>query len=132
MKELITLKESLNNVNDSKELFNKIKKINIDYSQENVIVFYLNSNNGIISSEVLFKGGLNCCVLDPKILFRKALLNNANSLIIAHNHPSGSLAPSEEDILSFKNLIEGAKLLDLALLDSIIFNKEHFYSLKVD
>jgi len=130
MEELIKLKVNIDSITSSTELFSKIEKVNIDYNQENVVVFYLNSDNVIITTELLFKGGLNTCVLDPRTLFRHALLHNANSLIIAHNHPSGKLIPSEEDILSFKNLQKFGRELGLNVLDSIIFNKEHFYSMK--
>jgi len=130
MDELITLREPINSIKKADDLFKKIKKINIDYKQENVIVFYLNSCNKLISKEVLFKGGLNSCILEPQTLFRKALLKNSNSLIIAHNHPSNNLNPSEGDILIFNRLQEGGKILNLKVLDSIIFNKKQFYSME--
>lgn len=111
------------------DIFNKIKKVNIDYSQENFIVFYLNTQNKIIKEDVLFKGGLNSCLVCPKTLFRNALLNNSNSVIIAHNHPSNDLKPSDDDINVFEMLKKAGKIINIDVLDSIIFNKKGYYSL---
>ena len=130
MKQLIQLKEPIGEIKDPVQLFDKIKKINIDYEQENLIVFYLNVSNQIINSEVLFKGGLSSCMVDPKTLFRKALLNNAYSIIIAHNHPTGNLKPSFEDRTITNKLKKAGDLIDIKLLDQIIFNKKEFYSLQ--
>ena len=130
MKQLIILKESDDKIQNANNLFDKIKKINVDYTQENVIVFYLNTRNEVINSEVLFKGGLNSCILDPKTTFRKALINNANSIIIAHNHPSGDLKPSKEDINIYKDFEKIGDIISISVLDSIIFNKKEYYALK--
>ena len=129
MKELVILKENTNGIKQPEDIFKNIEKINIDYLQENFLVFYLNTKNNILGSEVLFKGGLNSCLIDPKVIFRKALIKNSNSIIIAHNHPSNDLRPSEEDINSYKELKKIGRILDLNVLDSIIFNKTEFYSL---
>lgn len=132
--ELILKEQTFKNISivNSTELFNKIQKIKgIDYFQENLIVFYLNSKNVLIGYEVLFKGGLNSCVVDPKIIYRKALLKRANSLIIAHNHPSKDLTPSNEDITIAKAIKKAGDMLDLKLIDFIIFNKTQYYSFDV-
>ena len=132
MKQLIILKENQSAIKEAKTLFQNIKKIDIDYKQENFIVFYLDTRNKLIDSEVLFKGGLNACVIDLKTIFRKALLNNSCSIIIAHNHPSGDLNPSDEDKEIYLRLKEAGELLTLKCLDSIIFNKNSFFSLNGD
>jgi len=97
MKQLLTLKETVIEVKDPSDIFKNIRKINIDLSQENFLVFALDTKNKILKAEVLFKGGLARCCIDPKTIFRFALLQNAKSIIIAHNHPSGDLHPSDED-----------------------------------
>lgn len=129
MKQLIQLNEPIGEVNKPTELFKKIKRINIDYKQENLIVFYLNAKNQVINKEILFKGGLDACLIDPKTLFRKALLKNALSVIICHNHPSSNLNPSTGDLEVYKRLKDAGKMLSICVLDSIIFNKKEFYSL---
>lgn len=110
------------------DVFDKIKTIDIDYTQENFLVFYLNTKNKIINEEVLFKGGINACLVCPNTLFRKALLNNSDKIIVAHNHPAGDLTPSGEDIMIFQKLREGGEVIELKVIDSIIFNKEGYYS----
>jgi len=130
MERVMILKESnIGSINNSSGLFGKIKSFNIDYNQENFIVFFLDSKNRLIKSVNLFKGGLNECIIDPKALFRKALLLNANAVIVSHNHPSGDLNPSEEDINIYDKLKEGGKFIGIKVLDSVIFNKKEFYSM---
>lgn len=128
MKELIILKES-KGITKAKDLFKNIQKINIDYKQENFIVFYLDSKNSLLDKEILFKGGLNECLIDVKTLFRNALKRNSNSLILAHNHPSGDLNPSGEDEIIFERIKQAGNIIDLNVLDFIIFNKKEFYSI---
>jgi DNA repair protein RadC len=130
MERVMILKESnIGVIKNSAVLFNKIKSFNIDYNQENFIVFFLDTKNVLIKSVNLFKGGLNSCIIDPKTVFRKALVLNANAIIVSHNHPSGDLSPSEEDIDIYRKLQEGGGFLGIKVLDSVIFNKDKFYSM---
>lgn len=116
-------------VHCGEDVFNKIITIKgIDYEQENFIVFFLDVKNEIIKEEVLFKGGISACLVCTNTIFKKALINNSDKIIIAHNHPSSNLDPSDEDILIFKKLREIGEILNICVLDSIIFNKEGFYS----
>ena len=130
MEQILIFKENKGFTN-AKEVFKSIQKINIDYSQENFLVLCLNTRNKLIHSEVVFKGGLNMSLVCPKTLFRKALLKNANSIIIAHNHPSNDLSPSNEDTEVFNMLKKIGDILDLKVLDSIIFNKKSFFSMGI-
>lgn len=130
MKELIILKESVDGIKEAKDIFKKIKKINIDYTQENFLIFYLNTKSKVLDSEVLFKGGLNASLVDLKTIFRNALLRNSNSIIVAHNHPSNDLNPSYEDKEVFKAIKDAGDIISIGVLDSIIFNKKEFFSLK--
>ena len=131
MKEIITLREQTGVIKQAKDVFKNIEAIDIDYTQENLILFCLDTKNKIIHTEIVFKGGLNGCLLDAKTLYRKALLKNSNAIIIAHNHPSGNLEPSNEDILVFERLKKAGEIIDLKCLDSIIFNKTEFYTIKL-
>lgn len=129
MKEIFIIKENKTVINSPSDLFKDIKKIEIDYSQENFIVFYLRTNNTIIKGEVLFKGGLNCVHMDVKMIYRNALLNNANAIIIAHNHPSDNLSPSIEDVEGYARIKEAGEIITIKCLDSVIFNKKEYYSM---
>ena len=130
MKEILVLKETIGKVSNAADIFKKIEKINIDYFQENVIVFYLNVRNKVIKTEVVFKGGIDACILDIRIVLGRALRLNAVSIIVAHNHPSGSLIPSNEDMIIKRRLYNACTLLGLKLLDFIIFNKNIFFVVK--
>lgn len=127
MKKILVLKENNKKIKSPDDLFKNIKKINIDYEQENFLVFFLRTDNSLIDTEIIFKGGLNSCVIDPKTIFRKALLYNSAKIIVAHNHPSGSLKPSDEDIEIYKRLEVAGDTINLSVLDSIIFNKKGEY-----
>jgi len=116
-------------VGNGEDVFNKIKEISINQEQENFIVFFLNNQNRIIKEDILFKGGFESCLICPNTIFRQALLNNSNKIIIAHNHPSSSLNPSGEDISTFEKLKQAGEIINIRVIDSIIFNKEGFYSL---
>ena len=130
MKQILILKEPHNKISTASDLFGNIKKIDIDYKQENLILFCLNTKKQLIHSEVLFKGGLNACFLDPKTLFRVALRYNSDTVIIAHNHPSNDLKPSIEDKEIFTNIKNCGEILYLKCIDSIIFNEKEFYSMR--
>ena len=76
----------------------------------------------------LSKGGVTGTVVDAKLVFSVALKCNASNLIIAHNHPSGNLKPSEADKSLTLKLKKAANLLDITLLDHLILSKEGYYS----
>jgi len=118
-----------NRITSAVDLFERIKKIDVDFSRENFIVFYLDTKNSVINSENVFTGAIDACLVDPRVIFRKALLNNATRIIIAHNHPSGDLTPSSEDLEIAHALEELGDKLNLKVLDSIVFSETKFYSL---
>jgi DNA repair protein RadC len=96
--------------------------------REEFKIMLLNQANKVLGICNLSSGGVTGTVADPKLIFSIALKANAVGIIIAHNHPSGSLTPSSADILLTMKLREGAKLLDMSLLDHIIITAEEYYS----
>lgn len=98
--------------------------------QEYFIVVTLNGANHIIQKRVVFIGTLNSSLVHPREVFADALSDRAASIIIAHNHPSGELNASTQDLLITKRLHESAKLLGIELLDHIIFTKDGYLSMK--
>jgi DNA repair protein RadC len=99
-----------------------------DWSKEVLVGFYLDSANRIISREILAIGILNALVIHPREVFRSAIAKNAHSVIIAHNHPTGVVEPSDEDVTITKRLVECGELLGIALLDHVIVGKDKAYS----
>lgn len=98
--------------------------------KESLWCIYLNTQNRVTGIEAVATGTGNSCGVCMADLFRGALVAGAESIIMAHNHPSGNLSPSPEDISLTRRVIDGAKLINLAVLDHVIFNDETYYSLK--
>ena len=98
------------------------------WSKEVVVVFALDTANRIISREVVGIGTLNSSIIHPREIFRTAILRNANSIILSHNHPSGSLDPSREDRVVTERLRKAGELLGIELLDHVIVAESGFYS----
>lgn len=96
--------------------------------QEEFKILMLNRCNQILGIYPLSKGGVSSTVVDAKLIFSVALKCNASSIILAHNHPSGNLNPSESDKNITQKLIKASKYLDIELLDHIIITKDDFYS----
>ena len=87
----------------------------------------LNRSNRVLGLATLFKGGGSGTVIDQKIIFQYSLKTNAHQIILAHNHPSGNLKPSEADLSISKKIKEAGKLFDIALLDHLILTPEEAY-----
>jgi DNA repair protein RadC len=96
--------------------------------QEVFAVVYLNRGNRVVHTEIISEGGLTGTVVDPRIIFKKALENNATALILCHNHPSGNLRPSSADEMITRRIREGALLLDIRVMDHIIVSTEGYFS----
>jgi len=98
--------------------------------QECVKVLLLDSRNRLIKVETVSLGTLNENVIHPREVFRPAIENNAASIILVHNHPSGDAEPSEEDLRITKNLIKIGALLNINFTDHIIIGSGNYKSLK--
>lgn len=96
--------------------------------QEQFFILLLNRANNVIGMSEISTGGVAGTVADPKIIFGIALKSNSSGIILAHNHPSGNLKPSSEDLSITRKLVEAGKLLNLAVLDHIILTAHGFYS----
>jgi DNA repair protein RadC len=88
----------------------------------------LNRNNRVLGIINISQGGMSGTVADSKLIFVAALKAAASYIILAHNHPSGNLKPSTEDIRLTKKLVDGGKLLDLQVVDHLIITSDGFYS----
>jgi len=98
--------------------------------REKFIVLHLSTKNEVISYEVVSIGTLNASLVHPREVFKGAILSNSASIILCHNHPSGDIEPSTEDIVLTERLAEAGKLLGIEVLDHIIFSAGNFRSLK--
>ncbi len=99
-----------------------------DKPHEEFWVMFLNRANRLIKAECVSKGGLSGTVVDNRIIFKKALLKLSSGLILAHNHPSGNLNPSQADIQLTKKIEEGGKMLDIKVIDHLIITESGYFS----
>ncbi len=113
---------------DAANIFRKIiDEHRIDY-KEIFCVMLLSRANQVLGVSEIGSGSTAGVVMNSIELFQLAILSNASGIIICHNHPSGNLNPSEQDIEYTRKLKEAAKLLDISLLDHVIISSEGHYS----
>jgi DNA repair protein RadC len=99
-----------------------------DLKVEECWVLYLNSAHYLIAKECMSTGGINGTVVDPRVIFKKALEYQAVSIVVAHNHPSGQLQPSKADEHLTKKLRKSGDMLDIQLHDHLIIGGDGYYS----
>jgi len=115
-------------IKSSKDIFNKYRYLFLNLTAEEVWVSYLNRRNKIIHETCVGKGSLTKCVVDSHELFRIALEKKASNIIIMHNHPSQNTIPSDSDKALCLRFREACKILDLNLLDFLIFADSSYLS----
>jgi len=97
--------------------------------REEFKILLLNRANKVLGLVNISAGGVSGTVADPKIIFVAALKANASGIILAHNHPSGNLKPSEADLKLTNKLKQAGQLLEISVLDHIILTSEHYCSM---
>ena len=98
--------------------------------REHFICLHLSARNTVNSLETVSIGSLNAALVHPREIFKAAILSNAASIIIAHNHPSGDVTPSSEDCELTRRLKQAGELLGIELLDHLIVGPERYLSMK--
>lgn len=111
------------------EQFRKVWKPDSMEHHESMYALFVNRANRVLGWGHIGSGGIGGVVCDPKIVFQKALLANASGFFIAHNHPSGKLNPSREDIAITKKLKEAGKAIEIELLDHLILSESSYWSM---
>ena len=99
----------------------------IDYT-ESFRVLYLNQSNQVLGCNTISKGGLTNTSVDVRTILQGALLTNAVAIILGHNHPSGNTRPSRDDEMVTQQIVKAAQMLDIRVLDHIIYTRENYYS----
>ena len=97
--------------------------------RETFVVVLLNTANQVLRTVTVGEGSLNAVIIHPREVFRLAIAENAAAVIVAHNHPSGNVEPSREDIAITKQLVEAGRIVDIRMLDHLIIAGESFTSL---
>ncbi|MFE8703921.1 RadC family protein [Cytobacillus sp. FJAT-54145] len=101
-----------------------------DYAREVFLVLLLNTKNKVIAAHIAHIGSLNASIVSPREVFQCAILNNAASIIVSHQHPSGDPLESREDLEVTKRLVKSGEILGIHVLDHIICGDNRFVSLK--
>lgn len=115
-------------VKSSSDIAGYIQSVLIDHLHEVFGVIFLNSANRIRHYEIISSGGITGTVADPRIIFKKALAEDAVSIILFHNHPSGNLKPSRADKELTERIVQAGKLFDIRVLDHLIVSEEGYFS----
>jgi DNA repair protein RadC len=115
-------------VKNSKEVAAYLQSLLGDLNHEVFGCIYLNRAGKVLHFEIISQGGLTGTVADPRLIIKKALEEDAVSLIICHNHPSGSLHPSKQDEELTEKVRDAARFFDIKLLDHIIVSEEGYFS----
>jgi DNA repair protein RadC len=98
--------------------------------QEHFVIFCLNTRGGAIHRQLVSLGTLNATVVHPREVFYPAIVRNAASIILAHNHPSGDSSPSDEDIGVTQRLVEAGTILGIDVVDHVIVAERGYTSLR--
>lgn len=99
-------------------------------TREHLMAIYLNARNELLFRKHIFVGTLNANLVHPREIFAEALRQNAASVILVHNHPSGDSEPSEDDLAITKRITEAGKIMGIEVLDHVIITKTKAFSFK--
>ncbi|QHJ69217.1 JAB domain-containing protein [Planococcus halotolerans] len=115
-------------VKSPKDAYNLLKYFLVEKDREHFVVAALDIKNQPVSVQVCHVGSLNSCIVHPREVMKSAILSNAASIIVGHNHPSGNPHPSNEDHEITKRLKEAGAIIGIELLDHIIVGNDSYLS----
>lgn len=118
----------LKTINNSRSVFEVMHPIIGELPHEEFWIIYLNNSNKILNKHQLSKGGITGTLVDARLVFKTALETGATALILVHNHPSGTLKPSNADKSITEKLKNGGESLDIKVLDHIIITENAYFS----
>lgn len=119
-------------ITSSKDAFEIMQPIIGDLNHEEFWVIYLNNSNKVLFKEQSSKGGMTGTLVDPRNVFRKALEIGSTCIILAHNHPSGTLKASQSDLTLTKRLKMAGDTLEIKVLDHLIITQNSYFSFADD
>lgn len=115
-------------ITSSADVYSYFRPILLDEVVEYFYILLLDRSNKIICHKLISQGGTSATIADAKLIFKHALDHLANAVILIHNHPSGSLSPSQADITLTKKLVTAGKTLEIPVLDHLIITDIAYYS----
>lgn len=121
-------KDENKSINSSAKAGNYLVPILSRRETEAFVILFMDNQNTIIDHKIISSGTINEAPVYPREVLKAAIRRNAGSIMIAHNHPGGSLKPSQGDIAVTKKLIDAAQMLDIKILDHLIVAHDKFFS----
>src|SRR5574344_91682 len=115
-------------IKESSDVYNIFLPDLGDLSYEEFWILLLNHANKVVAKVKIASGGVHQTIVDVKLLFKYALDHLATGIILCHNHPSGNLFPSAADKLLTNKIVDGAKFLDIRILDHVIIARDEYFS----
>ncbi len=115
-------------VRNSSDIARYLKPLIKDFNYEVFAIVFLNRANRIKHFEIISRGGLTGTIADSRLILKKAVEQDATSLILSHNHPSGNLNPSQADIDLTKKIKTAASFFDISVCDHLIISEDGYYS----
>ena len=112
----------------SRDAYHVFEPVLSDIHHEEFWILLLKRNNAIIKRQKVSQGGVHGTVVDPKIIFKHAIESLASSIVLCHNHPSGNVNPSPQDVELTRKIVYGGKVIEIAVLDHIIVGEKKFFS----
>lgn len=112
----------------SQDVYELMKAYLLDLAHEEFWVIFLSRYHKVTKIDMISKGGIAGTVVDPRLVFKRALAESSSGIILIHNHPSGNTSPSEADINLTQKLKRGGLLLDIPVVDHIIFTDIGYFS----
>lgn len=117
-------------INSAEDVYNLLKDEFGNKKKEHFICLYLDTKNKVIKKEVVSVGTLNSSLVHPREVFKSAIRESANSVILVHNHPSGDCRPSENDERITNSFIDVGKMIGISVLDHVIIGSKNRFSFK--
>ena len=115
-------------LSNPEEIYKSSKYLFYDKKQEYFYCLYFDNKQRLIERKLLFMGTINKSIVHPREIFKEAYLLSASSIVCMHNHPSGDVNPSVEDIELTKALVEIGKVANIPIIDHIVVSNNSYYS----
>lgn len=115
-------------INGSASAFEILQPVMGDLPHEEFWVIFLSASNKVVSKRCVSRGGITGTMADLRMIFKEALMISATGIVLAHNHPSGSVKPSHPDRILTKKIKEAGNLMDIKVLDHLIIAEHEYYS----
>lgn len=129
-KRVLNKQDNIVTIRTGNDVYKLIKGEMSNELQEKFLAIYLDTRNKIIFKKVIFVGTVNNSSVTARDVFREAVKNNAASMILAHNHPAGSITPSKDDIYLTMEFIKLGRMMGIGVIDHLIIGKNNYYSLR--